>query len=777
MLLLQTSLVVAMDVPPPPPELPSFAKPKKEIKKPKLPVLSEQEQEKFSDQLFLDTMVQLSNEAFVPEEKKGIDGYVAFIKSGLKRLPKEFKKRVALEKIIQSGGPFDKFVAEKIKRPASANLTSFLTKLYSQLEDPKKSEMVSQLMKLWRPAVFKANLLEKAVDDFATIVINLVVGLRKEGKVDRSTQIASDNLVNLILQEFVSKKKPLEWLIWQFNRLRINPSFLKFNAILGSSAVAKSKGKGALFQAKAAPLLIAWRDKAANKKEFIPSKNFLVKIEHQLFYTPKDFLQIKSDDPYLVKALNAYLAYLDKERKAFDVCSALEKLHKAKTIFDITRLVKSLSLRVDDASRKILNGILTNVASDDINVDKIISGFQQLCSPKKITFDTVIRKILDDYQKKAKIAGALLDSLKAIKKEYQKSKKPVDVLLYKKLSSISPLKDEAKKLFTYIYRTPRDIRRMVQKYVVGDLKKKLELIARAEDFYNWIVPYGLLLMIFKEVSEIELEENQTRLGELVYAVKALDSGVDISEKKLESYIPVIAQYTDVISGGAYRGKLKKLIQALDKFDISAVKAFVDNFVKRATMGIEKAKEYKAILRVLFQSLFQEKYNDIIKELSLLDENNGVIEGLELTGVGPQKIVRNNMLYENMKGMFKPITDSLSRDYASFKKLNIKASGSQFNKAKAAFFKKLDQLFVDLKFSDADKTEIIRNIKKYFDLLLLDLVQLQQDPLSVKKEKAISKPVVRKRVVARKPDAKKKRIQALKKRGPKKGKTLKPKKRR
>lgn len=804
------------DMPGMPPAMKPTKKPteKKEPTKPKLPAVLTKEkierltekEKKASDQLFFKVLRDISQQSYTGDFKK----YLKFLLETLREKVREvdvFKKRAEFDEVFGKGvektvqdilggitkelvyeeGEFQKLVQEKMETPAENNLNTFLDNMYKDFTG--LGRLVRKVEGLLSLCVFDAKKMASERDYIVTMLINFIVGLRTTKGNNRPD---SDEEVAQVLENlkdkkgrFKDKKHPIEQLGHEFDFLRINKKFLRFNYLIGEGALKlQSAGKGtAATKAALEPLLLVIRYSELNSLDF-KLTTFKARIKKQLFFDPDTYfddvlgksklvteekivLREKTKVTRLVESeglkglkrdLKKYFEYRQvATTAAFNILAFLEKRIAEKKVKDLKSLrvvFKALKKRLKD--KKPLEKIEKMIDAMK-KVDDIVKQFETLVGEQKeaTTFDDKLRVILTRDQTKRKISGPIKKILLEAKELYEKrvKKEPffkVGKILYEKLKQLPEVKKNEEistfldATFIYFFRTPVSVSRFFKKNLFSEDYKKLY---NKYFFIKTIEPYGLLLRALEgigkpseSVKKIKLEDG--RYGLLIDVLRSLDEAQLFGDAKKYR---LIADQTRIVGlDFTYKGRVGEILKSVKSFDLRKLKEEIKNFValsgvetveKNVRKKIEETEQYKTIISGVVKLVIERSLSGITKHLKELNKGSGIFEGevimkgLPLEGIGRHQKNLRNAVFLSLKGLFKDLISKIDEGKKDWNKFNLDEKSEftqEINRVKGEIEKKVTALDAKgLANPDKEKKTIISLIQKFIDEKLKQLQNIKE----------------------------------------------------
>lgn len=531
----------------------------------------------------------------------------------------------------------------------------------------------------------------------------------------------------------------------QFNRLRVNSHFEKMFAIIGSKALALYNKDQSPLKNNLYPLLLWLFDRERIKSP----TTFREMVKNQLFFNKED-----SDVKTIFADLTPWNIVFDfhnfeskKYRKKVDVIAYVNNELKAQTsINGVRTVVQRLRSLVIEQSLPKIKGLEELLKGLDVKVDAVVDLFEDIIRNENAssnldgTAKTKLKKIISEYVAANQKTVAIINYIKRMKELYEKTKQPITKQLYdefdkenKQYKYMSQF--QIKPLFFGLYRMPATLYSQFVK--IAGKKQFIAEIVSQDAFYNYVVPYGMLLKV--------IEEAQSNLVMLRNSLHAMNVGVI---KTQELYADVISKNNDnktIIQKGIYKDKLQNLLDAVNQGDpVKAVQA-IDTFVKADAINPTESTEYKNLISsfvtnfstqtMLYYSIMMKVLNEgsaqcpenvqecLIKDLSL--------EGKEVT---QKERVRNAHIYKKMAGLLSNVSTLLNpnnkpltaQEFVNFNidtfKNEIASSLERITTALQD--KNFDSYWIDQRDKDAERARIIEIIENHFKKIVVAIEQLK-----------------------------------------------------
>jgi hypothetical protein len=703
-----------------------------------------------------------------------------------------FKKRAALRTLLgseEAHGALKKFIDKELKSVA-------LDALYEKLND-KKEAFLNKWIALFKPCFFDVTLLEKSKIRcmFETILINIVVA-RRVALTGTSYAITSNHVVKKLLNDFVRplvllfKKEELKEdedsagavksglmneqqlleqkqkkeeeqkriksisvgkdyvpeLYDRFNRLRIYNDFQKMFEIAGCGAIASYNSQKSDIGKRTFYPLLLW---LFNDNKIQSSKDFRDIVKKQALF------ELQTEDPEIKTILenadlwNAVFDYhmqeTKKNRKKEDIsvwinkeCGSLNKV--AELLRVIKRMKNVLSENKDSINS--LNALEEELKKITISKDAILSSLKKVMSAENSlgvldrSVESRIGKIIDTYNKENEKKSIVITFLHDLKRKYTQTKTPVTDMIFAFFTNT--LKDPSIKsfqlpqIFYGLNRMPSDIISRLAK-VLGK-KTDFTQIISADDFNNYMQPYGLLLSVIRE--------GQNKFIELSNALHAMNGGV-IKQQALYPESLKTTENKTLVDKGIYKGKLKGLIDALDQKKLQKVRTEIEGYVNadsiNPTRNYATNLEFNQLLNSFVANLAQQFMTSYGIFAKVLNDgsatcpegfNDCLIPALPLSG---KESLRNARIYQSFKGQLTQIVAVLNPnnkpiDSVGLKNLNIEVLKSLFDQ----FLEKVKKTFEDKNFEkywissnkQSERVEVLGVIKDYCDGLINNIADLK-----------------------------------------------------
>ncbi len=467
----------------------------------------------------------------------------------------------------------------------------------------------------------------------------------------------------------VLSKDDLAEFAQHINRLRLHPEFLKFAGLIAPVAEETSSGgAGAMLALAKKPLL--------NLLEGVVTPGSLAqKIQASLLFNPDAldsvFPPSSPDLSLAVKTHNKFFAQQSTVTITADPAELVAQgVAKATTIGALIKLVAldgEVARALPEHKKNMLKELQSLLMSSDQNMpnnEDVIKKFSLLRKDDLQTLDAQvvvkIQQILDEYKA---FKQALI-----IARDQHKGGVYVGAVLAEQLRNVKFAINELKKKKDTIYalkRTPKAVYDAFS-FILGN-KTLLDAIlqTKAEGFNSWIEPYGIVMGLLEnfgaEVKSDMPAAQQVAL--LLDSLKALDVGSFSANAVVLSYI---SQNRNFVDAGLLKGKLTKIITALEAYDLTAAR---DDIIK--LLDEEKAQDEKGILWTTkkackdlinnaLDKLLLPMIKQVIDKINDIDAAKGTFEipGLSVASGSFEERERNARIYQSMAGLLKPWLDAM-----------------------------------------------------------------------------------------------------------------------
>ncbi len=654
-----------------------------------------------SDAVVMETIAAIARESFSGPQgalytvgtksfTNSFEAYCAFVIEQMSKLGTNpaFKKRAELAALIgpDMPGSISRFVAENITKQPDVSMTEFLTTF---LQNVQSGALVDNtLVNIINPCVFNvASITGAAHTPVRTIVINLGVSQRiQQLNPSPADQVSSDGSVIDKMHEFIAAvrsqlppesesaslktgKEPeaatpaitlsqdyVEVLRSMIDMLRLEPDFLKFSLLLGSQAQAVANSKGSpLEKIKLTPLLIELQ---STDQSLFTLNTLLSPMSAQLVFDATEFTQVVRSGAREFKAVfEDHRMRLAQQKGEVDVLAFLvDRLEKATKIKDIRDTIAMLPGMI--GNRPEIQLIQKQLHSLDPDVDQIfaqLNALTQRALPERI--ENIVRTTLAAYKQEKVVARQALDILGAAKKEAQDKKIYVgDVIINRLQQEVKHALSAADKRkldeLQGLYSTPASVQALYVR-LVGS-KQDVDAYATTNDFYTMIDPYGLLLMVVRDVqAEGERLDAKQRMALLIDSLTSLNEGKQTPNR---SYVATIGTESALINAGVYKDTLTPMINALQSGDIDKVVHELDTLVSNAHLGVEHSQAYTQLRDGLRTLLLTTITDLVVNQIASLNSGKGeaTIQGLPLEKVPFNEARRNASIYKALQGQFQPL---------------------------------------------------------------------------------------------------------------------------
>lgn len=530
----------------------------------------------------------------------------------------------------------------------------------------------------------------------------------------------------------------------QFNRLRVNSHFEKMFAIIGSKALVLYNKDQTPLKNYRYPLLLWLFDRERIKS----ATTFREMVKNQLFFNKED-----SDIKTIFADLTPWNIVFDfhnfeskKYKKKVDVIAYVNnELKGQSSINGVRALVQRLRSLVVEQSLSKIKGLEELLKGLDVKVDSVLDLFEDIIRNENTSSNLdgaakiKLKKIITDYVVANKKTVAIINYLKRMKELYEKTKQPITKQLYdefdkenKEYKYMSQF--QIRPLFFGLYRMPATLYSQFVK--IAGKKQLVADIVSQDDFYNYVVPYGMLLKV--------IEEAQSNLVMLRNSLLGMNSGII---KAQELYADVIKNSDNrtIIQKGVYKDKLQNLLDAISQGDpVKAVQA-IDAFVEADGINLTQSTEYKNLISnfvtnfstqtMLYYSIMMKVLNEGSAECPE-NAQECLIEGLPLEGSDiPQKNkVRNAYIYKKMTGLLAKVSMLLNPNNKpltaqEFVNLNIDIFKKEIEDSlelirTALQDKKFDRYWIDQRNKDTERAGVIEIIENHFRKVIVAIEQLK-----------------------------------------------------
>lgn len=682
------------------PVVPEQEKPSVIIKKPMVQDLTPDQLKALSDAVKADSdaviVEAIKQLAMTQLSEKYVKEIVAALQSAVKSA--EFKNKKVLRESTAKDGSFEKLVSEIKDAQRSGEL-------YDDLEAPT-GKFINKLAQLFQSFMLnpQSNMPDMSGQLF-NVLFNIAFSQRPiVAKPAEGAQIISDSQVTNMLDSLIGKIKSdsgfaatkgqkeestvaslsqdyLKLFLRDLRRLLIHSKFLKI-----ADKDGKFGGKGTILADDGLLNILMSED-----PNMFNYRRFRGALIDQMYFDSsrlEEFLK-ENDNEMALKAMLS-----DHARRLRAIVVAIgeylnKKLGIIKSVRDLKATLKAslagATFRDDIEKKQITDLIQTLETKPDAVV--VGKGLQALGVQTSIISD--IKKMINAESKKFDVQAKATEILTRAKEAAQKGK--VDALLSETLKPLlNPFQANA---LGGVDRTV-DSAYSVLIALLG--KPALEKIVKLKEFYNWIYEYGLLMLLFKNLSaETKGMKPQDMLDRLYASLNAMNTG---EIKSNIVYFSVITNplYRPMIEAGLYKGKLDGIIENIKKYDLAGLRDSVTQFVAQAKIGVEGSADFASLLSSTIELLKKTMVDEIMRQLQVLNSGSGgyQLEGLTLKG---KEAGRNALIYDALKTVFKNQESAIRAgldqlDVDSLKKENsvsIKMTRDRLDSTKESELKKLN----------------------------------------------------------------------------------------
>lgn len=569
---------------------------------------------------------------------------------------------------------------------------------------------------------------------------------KKTGSYDQTVKTDTVSTQELKKRDIISLDKDYVLELYdQFNRLRANSHFEKMFAIIGQEAINRYDKDQSPLKNNFYPLLLWLFDREKIKVAAI----FREMVKNQLFFNTEDpDIQTMFSD---MKPWNMLFDFHNVESKKYkkkiDVVGYINTELKLQKSIQTTRaIMQRLRSVVVEQSLEKVKALQELLQSFDIKTDAVIDLLEDIIRNENAQskLDGVIRmnlkKLINEYNAGNEKRVAIIEYLKNMKKLYENIKKPITKELYdtferdnKKFKYISAF--QVKPLFYDLYRMPATLYQQFVK--IAGKKQLVSDIISEDDFYNYVVPYGMVLKV--------LQESQSNITMLRNSLNAMNSGVIKSQELYADTISKNNEHKTIIQKGVYKGKLQGLIDAIVQGDPVKVRQEIDAFVMSDAINPAADSKYKELINTFVSNLSIQNMMHYSVMMKVLNEGSAqcpdnsstcLIGALPIEGgnISQKEKVRNAHIYQKLAGlltslstMFNPGNQPLSIEGLK----NFDTNGMQqaikdaLEKIKTALEdKSLDNYWVDQKGKESERLQVLRSIENHFNEVMAVVMQLK-----------------------------------------------------
>lgn len=677
------------------PEKPAFT-----IKKPMVQDLTPDQLKALSDAVKADSdaviVEAIKQLAMTQLSEKYVKEITAALQSAVKSA--EFKNKKALRESVAKDGSFEKYVSELRDAQRSGEL-------YDDLEAPS-GKFISKLAQLFQSYMLnpQSNMPDMSGHLF-NILFNIAFSQRPiVAKPAEGAQIISDSQVTNMLDSLVAKIKAdsgfaaskgqkeesavaslsqdyLKLFLRDLRRLLIHSKFLKI-----ADKDGKFGGKGTILADDGLLNILTSED-----PNMFNYRRFRGALIDQMYFDSsrlEEFLKENDNEA----ALKAMLGDHARRLRAIVVAIGEYLNKRLATIRSVRDLKATLKASLDgatfrdDIEKKQVTDLMENLEKAP-NANFVGQRLQKLGVQTSIISD--IKKMINAESKKFDVQAKATEILTRAKEEAQKGR--VDALLNDRLKPLlNPFQANA---LGGVDRTA-DSAYSVLIALLG--KPALEKIVKLKEFYNWIYEYGLLMLLFKNLSaETKGMKPQDILERLYTSLNAMNTG-EIKSNMVYFSIITNPLYRPMIEAGLYKGKLDEVIENVRRYDLAGLKDSVTKFVAQAKIGVEGSADFASLLASTIELLKKTMVDEIMRQLQVLNSGSGgyQLEGLTLKG---KEAGRNALIYDALKTVFKnqesAVRAGLDKlEIDSFKKENsatVKMTRDRLDSTKESELKKLN----------------------------------------------------------------------------------------
>lgn len=694
------------------------------------------EEKRASDRVFTEALLALAK-SFDAFEK-----YKRDIKAALSTIVEkneQFKKRQELTTVITS---LDKFITDNLTYSKNLQVNSAL----------------EGMSKLIAPCVFDAQAFTQNMGVYLPIlVVNIAASQRTTIETPNNAQaIASDGQAHDIIEEIIkavsedqgykafeiafkkaaeeqkakalenkapkTEEKPIKATLSKdyfmelhakINLLRLQPTFLKFVPLIKrlkdvADPVAKLQTTPVLF------LLLA-TDSAVLNPRLIQGA-----LSTQLLYSPDTMNDFMPKESLALRAMiDDHIQRLKTFKKSALDDFLNDRLAFAKAVRDIVNALEEAKAGAE------LQGSNAKDLADLVATLKTYSPDAKLLGEKLTAFGVkseilkTILAIVGTYAKEKAVASKAADILKLAQAEFKKTKQPVGFLIIQELEKQQLLGANRLQRIKGLGRTPE----AVQQAFVGLIGSMDEVnkLAKKEDFYKWIEPYGTLFEILKSAQDKfkEIQKNQEKFDLLIASLTALNDAKILPNKP---YAPAITTAKGLIDTGVFKGKLTNLIQTLQEYSIASA----DTELATIAGDASKLPEFTEFKNELNRNLVAIMHDLLKIDVSKLNAGTAelAIPGLELESVTASTRGRNGAVYTAWAGIFKDLITLLSKDITQLDLAQFDTEKAKITKAANSKLEAANIKYLSTPTAKEQKEAIVNALTTYLDIIKTKLGYLK-----------------------------------------------------